>query len=750
MMTEQEAYNSLAGFIQDYIYEKGWVHLNPLQIAAIEELGKGDHNLLLMAGTARGKTEAAFLPAISQIWERDYRDREIADPARTGEGSDSPGIGILYISPLKALINDQFLRIEDMIRGTGISITKWHGDSSVYRKEKLMEDPCGILQMTPESLEAMFCCHPERIKPLFGNLAYVVIDEIHFFINDQRGIQLMTLLERMRRLCGCRPIRIGLSATIKNRDMALEFLNTGSGYQGKVLSLSAGDHHVTCSLTATRIGKIEYPERYFKKILKHSRDKRCLLFTRSRMECERIIAGIREMALAHRLPDIYHVHHGSISKNSREETEQLMKISRGPILTGTTLTLELGIDIGDLDEVIQAADPPSIASMVQRLGRSGRRTGRSAISFQLRHREDKSDLKKLDLQLVRSLAMIELYFRDRYMEENRMPRYPFRFMVHTILSLICEKGCLQPAHLASYVLETEVFRNISREELKDLLSHLIDLDVLTRYEDAALGLSDRGEEIVDNLNFYAVFDAETAMSVYHNGVEIGMVERAYRPGNVFYLSGRSWEVIRCQMESQRIDVIETTLSEEEEASVPFAGFGSTQTDEVVMKKIHAILSDESEYAYIDEEAKGVLETLREKAERFHITEGMGTESSTGHLLWFPRTGSRTITTLAHILKAHDIRCEEIFCREVLFGIRIKGTERGTDRISAAALRSLCGRLSEEEVLIDNAYAARNLKIHGKYFDLLPDHLKAKEILCDCLDLEGAREILKETNQQWKD
>ena len=723
-MTEQEAYDSLAGFIQKYIYDKKWEHLNPLQIATIEALQEMDHNLLLMAGTAQGKTEAAFLPAISMIC-RESR----------------PGIGILYISPLKALINDQFIRIEDMLRGQDIAITKWHGDSSVYRKEKLMEDPRGILQMTPESLEAMFCCHAERIRPLFENLSIVVIDEIHFFINDQRGVQLMALLERIGRLAGCQPVRIGLSATIQNPSAAIDFLNTGSPFEGKVLSYQAGNHHVTCSLTATRIGKVEYPERYFKKILKHTKGKRSLLFTHSRMQCEKIISGVREMALAYHLPDIYHVHHGSISKGSREETEKIMKQESGPILTGTTLTLELGIDIGDLDQVIQATDPPSISSMVQRLGRSGRRTGRSAISFQLRHREDKGELKKLDLSVVRSIAMIELYFRSRHMEESRMSRFPFRFLVHTVLSLICEKGCLQPHQLAAYVLEMAVFQYISREQLKDLLVHLIDLDVLTQYEDAALGLSDRGEEIVDNLNFYAVFDAEIAMSVFHNGVEIGMVERAYRPGNVFYLAGRSWEVKECHMESQQIEVVETHISEEEEASAPFAGYGSMETDYPVMKKIHEILSDESEFAYVDEEAKGVIETLREKAVRYGITEGLHTDRSTGDLLWFPMAGTRTITTLYHILRAHDVPCEEIYCREILFGIRVK-------RESRSHFQALCQTLSREEVLIDNAYAARSMKYHGKYFNLLPDHLRAREILEDLLNLEGARNVLAGLDQDY--
>ena len=137
---------------------------------------------------------------------------------------------------------------------------------------------------------------------------------------------------------------------------------------------------------------------------------------------------------------------------------------------------------------------------------------------------------------------------------------------------------------------------------------------------------------------------------------------------------------------------------------------------------------------MDEEAKGVIETLREKAVRYGITQGMHTDRTTGDLLWFPVAGTRTITTLYHILRAHDLRCEEIYCREVLFGIRIKGE-------SQSHLTGICRTLSEEEVLIDNAYAARSMKYHGKYFNLLPDHLRAKEILEDLLDLEGARRIL---------
>ena len=792
-MTEGEAYSRLADFIQDYIYAQRWQHLNQLQIDTIEAVEAMDHNLLLMAGTAQGKTEAAFLPAISMI----HRERIPMDISRDFQQTSS-GVGILYISPLKALINDQFLRIEEMLKGTGLTITRWHGDASSYRKDKLLEEPGGILQMTPESLEAMICCHPERIRRLFGHLRFIIIDEIHYFMHDRRGMQLICLLERMQRGMRTEPIRIGLSATIQNQQEALHYLCMGSAYPGKILTTRgngrtagrngqlagghgqttgrngqpAGGHGQTamCAVTATRIGKVEFPERYLKKILKQSLGKRSLLYANSRRSCEQIIAGVRKEALLRHLPDIFYVHHGSISRQQREETERIMKQTEGAILTGTTLTLELGIDIGDLDQVILVNDPPSIASMVQRLGRSGRRTGRSAMACHLRYREDKHDLESLDLQLVRSIAMIELYFREHYMEAERVPRYPYRLLAHTILSLICQKGCLQPQHLAAYVLELEIFQYISQEELRDLIYHMMDQKLLMQYEDGAIGLDDLGEKTVDDRGFYASFDGNRVMEVYYLGAEIGQVERSYWTGSVFYLAGRCWQVVDCDWEQGRVSVEPYELGPEEEAEEAFRGYGRVETDSVIMKKMYEILSGDQEYAYLDQEAGGILQDIRQKAARYGLVSDPGKketltrqetgtdpenqpdlkcrtdkdqvlrlvrESGTGDLLCYPRTGSRTIDTLYHILRCHDIACEEIYCRELLMGIRLQAGW------SEQAYRERFAELAGEKVLIDDAYLAHNLKYYGTSYDMLPDALKAKEILWDQMDPEGARDVLQD-------
>ncbi|MBQ9156797.1 MAG: DEAD/DEAH box helicase [Eubacterium sp.] len=764
-LTQAEAYGLLADFIQDYIYQKGWARLNAMQVKAIEYILPEKYNILLTAGTAQGKTEAAFLPAITCIYDNRYEESEKADHSNfksladmgevslrdtskmkstasiSGEGDPGyfkepekkgkTGVGILYISPLKALINDQFIRLEEMLKGTDLTITKWHGDANLSRKEKLVENPGGILQMTPESLEAMLCCHPERIVPLFSNLRFIIIDEIHYFMSNERGLQLLPLFERLSRRAGCKPVRIGLSATISNSQDALDWLCTGSGRKGKVISYREEGHRVLCSVTSTRIGKEEFPERYIKKLLYQTKGKRALLFASSRKLAEVLISKIRKMALERGLPDVYHVHHGSIGKELRESTESIMKREEGPILTGTTLTLELGIDIGSLDEVIQSTDPPSISSMVQRLGRSGRRTGQAAISFQLRHQEDKGERKKLDMTLVRSIAMIELYFREHYLEEVYRPRLPFHFMVHEVIAVLYENGCLQPPRLAARILELSVFQNVSQDDFRDLLLHLMEKKVLCMYDDGAIGLDDRGEGIASSMDFYAIFVAELPMTVYCDGVEIGTIDRAYRPGDSFFLAGQSFEVVERDMNRKRLDV----KPAEEEAEVSFGGYGEKATDRRLMEKIHEILSTETEYAYLDDDAKGILKDLRQKAKRYCLTQEIGRDTD-GSLLLCPVLSDRTILTIWHILRAHDVTCERVYLRDFLYALKIKGMSEGS-------FRSLCRKLAGDKYMIDYGYVNRYVRTYGKYYNLLPENLKGKEIISDLLDMEGAREYFRE-------
>lgn len=714
-MTETEGYERLAGFIQDYIYDKKWEHLNPMQIQAIEKVLEKKENLLFTAGTAMGKTEAALMPALTELWEH---------PAESA--------GILYISPLKALINDQFWRIEEMLAGTGLRITRWHGDAPVSAKAKLLSCPSGILQTTPESLEAMLCRHSENVRILFSEVRYVIIDEIHYFMGNQRGLQLLAILERIRRMIRRDPVRLGLSATISDTKSALDWLSAGSSRESSVINYQEERRRYLLSVTAVRIKETDYPISYIKKLLAQSLGKRALLFTNSRRECEILVSQIRKLALRAGYPDCYHIHHGSISKALREDTESQMKTGSGPVLTGTTLTLELGIDIGDLDEVIQASQPLRISSMVQRLGRSGRKTLQSAIAFHLRYFETADGiLENLDLSLVRTIAMAELYFRDQYLEEERLPRCPMNLLVHETLAILCERGCLYPPQLAQAVLELSIFQNISQEELRSVLRAMIQRDYLKIYEDGAVGLSDAGERLCGSLEFYAVFESDDMFTVRHNGQEIGTVDRAYKAEEHFFLAGRTWRVLGCDQKHKRIDVEPGTAG----ADIYFNGKGALYTDQRTMEKIHEVLSSGSAYSYLDEEASGILQEIRAAAGALGLDRLLTEEKGTDNLLLFPVLGTDTMKTLYYLCNSNGAVCEKVVMRGFLYGLRLCS-------ISRRGFRRVIMRILDGGCRIDRRLLLKKERIEGKYFEMLPEALKERQLMEDALDLRGAADFLR--------
>ena len=205
-------YNRYAPFIRDFIYQNNWESLRAVQVAAGDIIFNTDHNLLLSASTASGKTEAAFFPILTLFYE---------DPPKS--------VGALYIGPLKALINDQFMRLNDLCREADIPVWHWHGDVAQSHKEKLQKNPSGILQITPESLEALLMRRHSYIPKLFSDLRFIVIDEIHSLMRGDRGGQTLCLIQRLSQLAGVNPRRIGLSATIGDLEAAGAFLSRGTG-----------------------------------------------------------------------------------------------------------------------------------------------------------------------------------------------------------------------------------------------------------------------------------------------------------------------------------------------------------------------------------------------------------------------------------------------------------------------------------------------------------------------------------------
>ena len=387
-----EVFERYAPFIQDYIYRSGWQSLRGVQNAAADVIFGTEENLLLTASTASGKTEAAFFPVLTLLDE---------DPPRS--------VGALYIAPLKALINDQFGRLNELCEEAGISVYRWHGDVSQTKKRKLLRKPSGILQITPESLESLMINRHMEIPSLFGDLRFIVIDEIHSLLRGDRGLQTFCLIERLCRLAGCRPRRIGLSATIGNPEAAGRFLSAGSG-RGTLIPRFDGGRDVwrlgmehfyhtdpqadepaeekaaeqegahTAEAAALSPDKPGDTDRApdgadpgLAWIFEHTRGKKCLVFTNSREECESVCQSLRQYCEARREPERFLIHHGNLSASYRESAEEEMKDDGSLMSVCATATLELGIDIGRLERAFQIDAPFTVSGFLQRMGRTGRR-----------------------------------------------------------------------------------------------------------------------------------------------------------------------------------------------------------------------------------------------------------------------------------------------------------------------------------------------------------------------------------------
>jgi len=429
-----EAFDKLAPPIQKWVRQSGWQELRYIQSQAIHALMDGTDDLIISASTASGKTEAAFLPLISQL---------LLNP------SDSPGFDLVYIGPLKALIGDQTDRLKSICQNLELPITPWHGDVSSAVKNKALKAPRGILLITPESIEAMFVRRGAQIGQVFGQTRAVIIDELHTFLDTERGVHLRSLLARIEIAAG-RPIRrVGLSATLGDVEMAKAYLRIKEDTV-TVIEATGGEAELRLQLRGYVVENEGSNDEsgpttdlIANHLFEHLRGKDHLVFAGSRQSVELYADRLRALCEHKRLPQEFYPHHASLSRDHRAFVEDRLKDKALPTTAVCTSTLELGLDIGDVTSIAQIGPPYSVASLRQRLGRSGRRLGQPAILreyvLEAKLFADSHVVDRLRLSLIRSIAMIDLLL-EGWCEPPRPQALHLSVLVHQVLSIIAERG----------------------------------------------------------------------------------------------------------------------------------------------------------------------------------------------------------------------------------------------------------------------------------------------------------------------
>ena len=466
----KDEFQKLHPSVQKWVYKQGWPDLREIQKKALDPILSGDRDVLISASTAAGKTEAFFLPACSKI-------------ADTQNGF---GILYIYISPLKALINDQLRRLESLGEELKLSITPWHGDSSQGRKNSAKKNPSGILLITPESLESLLIREAGWLKSAFINIKYIAIDEFHAFIGTERGQHLLSLLNRIDHLLGKyeSPIpRVALSATLGELETVPLALRANQKLPCEIITITKS----SATMQVQVKGYIN-PSQNNSENLKNAGTQICqdiykfcrggshLVFANSRQRTESIAASLSELCRQNRVPNEFFPHHGSLAKELREDLEHRLQKESLPTTAVCTMTLELGIDIGKVNSVIQVTSPHSVASLRQRMGRSGRRNEPAVLRMLIKEEELSKDSHIVDmlrLELIQSLAMIRLLISSKWFEPVDTSQFHFSTLLHQILALIAQWGGVRADQIYTLLCKSGPFHKVSIDQFKLLLGRVL-------------------------------------------------------------------------------------------------------------------------------------------------------------------------------------------------------------------------------------------------------------------------------------
>ncbi len=733
------AFDRYAPFVQEYIYQNHWENLRSIQVAAADAIFNTDENVLLTASTASGKTEAAFFPIITLFSE------------------DMPSsVGCIYIGPLKALINDQFSRLNDLCAEADIPVWHWHGDVAQSHKAKLMRHPSGILQITPESLEALLLHKHAAIAKLFGDLRFVVIDEVHSLLRGDRGGQTLCLIERLSRIAGVNPRRIGLSATIGDPEGTGEFLSLGTGRKtiipkidakGSKWRLSmehfyvkdaqaAEDKQIPGALPVLEEKTDDAPANAdpgIGYIFEHTRGKKCLVFVNSREECEMVTTTLRHYCELNHEPDRFLVHHGNLSASYRETAEGIMKDDSQYMTTVTTATLELGIDIGRLERAFQIDAPWTVSSFLQRMGRTGRRELPPEMWFVIR--EDEPEVRAMlpttiPWKLLQGIALVQLYLEERWVEPPRLDRLPFSLLYHQTMSTLASCGELSPRALADRVLRLHYFHRITQEDYRVLLRHLIATDHIQQTEQGGLIVGLAGERVINSFKFYGVFQESEEYTVRSESQELGTIVSPPPVGEKLAIAGHVWQVLDVDHKRRLI------YCQQVKGSVP-AYFGQCPGDlhTKILTRMRRVLQEDRQYPYLMKNAVARLEQARFTAA--HSGAAEKPLINLGGNMWclLPWVGTYTFLTMERFLK---IKCADRLglrnldsARPFFIQFTMKADESAFFRVLAEEIRK---PIDPMELVYP-----KELPLFDKYDEYLPEELVKKGFALGVLDVDGLRE-----------
>lgn len=702
------AFERLHPEIQKWVWEQGWTEFRDAQEQAAPLLLDGDRDLIISANTASGKTEAAFLPILTRI-----------------VAAAPPGLA-LYVSPLKALINDQWDRLQVLCERLNLLVTPWHGDISAGRKQAFLKRPQGCLLITPESLEGILIRHGTQLSSVLSRLQFVVIDELHAFFGTERGRQLQSLLHRIDLARGSSAQRIGLSATLGDMAGAQSFLRPGNPGRVDLIKATEAKRELRVLVRQCVSDPVETEKaekeglpapaelQIARELYRALRGSHNLVFANSRRRVETFADLLRRQCERDGIPNEFWPHHGSLSKLVREETEAALKDKTRPSTAIATSTLELGINIGAVKAVAQIEAAPSVASLRQRLGRSGRLAGQPQIlrGFCIESPVDAdSELSdRLHEGLLHMTAQVRLLVQGWY-EPPASATLQLSTLIQQILSLIAQYGGVTAAQAWTVLCDSGLFVGLSKRDFALLLHELGSRDVLMQADGGVLLLGTQGEEIVNRYDFLAAFTTVEEFQVIADGRPLGAlpVDRPLVAGSYIILAGRRWQVVDCLMRERIIQVIPAAAGR----APNFSGLGG-RVHGRVREEIRAILASADPLPFLDASAVEAVNSARQAYRSLKLDTQYLLPWGKSTLL-LPWDGDAVHDTIAAWLRRRGLDASNE-------GIVVQVQTQNTDRVYDAILDlAEAPSITEAELL-----PAGEVPLEEKWEWLLPEALLRRQ------------------------
>lgn len=696
--------------IKRYIFDQGWQKLRKIQEAAIINVNSTDHNLILAAPTASGKTEAAFIPAINDIDDWDT------------------GVKILYVSPLIALINDQFKRITELCEYLDVPVTGWHGEASRTAKNHLIKNPRGILLITPESIESTLVNRPGEAERLFTGIEWVIVDELHNFLETTRGVHVKSLLGRVRSLAKTSPRYIGMTATLnrKSYENAKDFF--GNQRSADVL-LDSSRNDLTTTLMFKETEAPGTPPDIIDDIFRYSCSESMLIFPNARGRVEEISVGLKRRSKKVNNKTHYFAHHASVDKELRLEAEEFAKASTYDLFTiCCTSTLELGIDIGSVDSVAQVEGAPSVASLAQRLGRSGRKEHHSILHM----------YASKDWSLLQNIATLELY-KHGTIEEVTPIKKPYTVLLQQLLSILLQESGLSKDELLAKIESLDSWGDITSDEINIIIDHLIKIDFIEVVDDElVVGIG--AERTIKSRDFYAHFESKTDFNVVNDNEHIGEIPLSMETiaGANIYLAARIWKIKDIDMDAKKIYVIPAR-----DGKPPIFGGGAGDISHLVRREMLARLQDMSDYE--DKYDQPVSSTLAKLAKE-NLTRNSGDflikDISFAKQTVMTFAGSkvnRTILLFLKISRNDDHALSDFVLDDFESSISSPSLRNYLNKIIVSPVSSEQAR----QWLFDNRELIKEFMVSVKYLGLLPTSLQINYLIENYFAIDEANIFLSE-------